>query len=216
MKPKYNAIIADDHAIVRQGLRTALETPGIVDPRGIEVVAEAENGIDAIAEIKIHKPDLLLLDISMPLADGTEVIPEIRRWSERTRIVILTGIRSGGMIGTLLDAGVEGMFYKGANLDELYSKLPLILRGGHYIPQIFIDAMKPMEAANSLTPRERQILNMVVTGKTNREIGEMLFISPKTVDKHRTSIMNKLEVHSLAELMAYALREGLIDPAHMS
>ncbi|WP_031435389.1 LuxR C-terminal-related transcriptional regulator [Methylomarinum vadi] len=212
----YRAIIADDHEIVRQGLRTALETPGMVESMGLKVVAETANGIDTIAEVKIHKPDLLLLDIAMPFADGTEVLPEIKRWSPATRIVVVTGSNGGGLVCNLLETGVDGMFYKGASLDELYRKLPLILRGGRYIADPFLQAMEKQDAAQSLTARERQILNMIVTGKTNKEMAELLFISPKTVDKHRTSLMTKLHVHSLVELLAYALREGLIDPANIS
>ncbi len=213
---QYSAIIADDHEIVRQGLRTALETPGFIESNGLTVVAETANGIDTIAEVKIHKPDLLLLDIAMPFADGTEVVPEIKRWSGDTRIVVITGSNGGGLVCNMLDAGVDGMFYKGASLDELYRKLPLILRGGRYIADPFLKAMQRQDAAHSLTARERQILNMIVAGKTNKEMAEMLFISPKTVDKHRTSLMTKLNVHSLVELLAYSLREGLIDPANIS
>ncbi len=213
---QYTAIIADDHEIVRQGLRTAVETPGIVEKNGIKIVAETENGIDTIAEVKIHKPDLLLLDIAMPFADGSEVVPEIKRWSRDTRIVILTGNNNGGMVCNLIDNGVDGMFFKGASLDELYRQLPLILRGGRFIAEPFVKAMQQQSASQSLTPRERQILNMIVAGKTNKEIAEVLFISPKTVDKHRTSLMTKLNVHSLVELLAFSLREGLIDPANLN
>ncbi len=212
----YTAIIADDHEIVRQGLRTALETPGIVETNGLKVIAEATNGIDTITEVKIHKPDLLLLDIAMPFADGTEVVPEIKRYSPDTCIVVVTGSNTGSLVCNLIESGVEGMFFKGASLDELYQKLPLILRGGHYIAEPFMKAMEQQETKASLTNRERQILNMIVAGKTNKEMAELLFISPKTVDKHRTSMMTKLNVHSLVELLAYSLREGLIDPDNIS
>lgn len=213
---QYSAIIADDHEIVRQGLRTAIETPGIVESNGIKVVAETANGIDTIAEVKIHKPNLLLLDIAMPFADGAEVVPEIKRWSPDTRIVVVTATNTGGVVCNIIEAGVDGMFFKGASLDELYQKLPLILRGGRYIAEPFVKAMEQQHATQSLTSRERQILNMIVAGKTNKEIADILFISPKTVDKHRTSMMTKLNVHSLVELLAYSLREGLIDPANIN
>lgn len=209
---RYRAVIADDHQIVREGLRAALEKPGLITPDGLEIVAEAENGFEALAEVKRHQPDLLTLDIAMPLAGGAEVIGDIRRWSTDTRIVILTGINAPGLICTLLDAGVEGMFSKGSAMDELYEKLPLILRGGRYIAQPFVETLESREAGQSLTERERQTLNMIIAGKTNREIAEVMTVSPKTVDKHRTSLMQKLDVHSIAELMAYALREGLIVP----
>lgn len=209
---QYRAVIADDHEIVRDGLKLALQQPGMVEHNGIDVVAEAENGFEALAEVKNHKPDVLILDISMPLAGGAEVITDIRRWSPDTRIVILTGINAEGLICSLLDSGVDGMFSKGSSLSELYKQLPLILRGGKYVADTFVETMKRQQSRQSLTDRELQTLNMVIAGKTSREIAEAMSISPKTVDKHRTSLMKKLDTHSVAELIAYALREGLIDP----
>ena len=211
----YTAIIADDHQIVRQGLRSALETPGLVNATGISVVAEAENGFEALAEVKIHQPDLLLLDISMPMAGGAEIVLDVQRWSPQTHIVILTGIHAPGLLAQLLEANVAGIFSKGADLNELYQNLPLILRGGRYIASSFEQTLQAQQYAPPLTGREQQILNMIVAGKTNKEIARQLVISPKTVDKHRTSLMDKLDVHSVAELLAYAFREGLIDPDHL-
>lgn len=212
MSGQYRAVIADDHQIVRDGLRTAFEKPGLVMPAGIDVVAEAQNGFEALAEVKKHKPDILTLDIAMPLAGGAEVVTDIKRWSPDTRIIILTGINAPGLICTLLDNGVNGMFSKGSALEELYEKLPLILRGGRYIAEQFMQVMASHQNSQTLTDRERQTLNMIIAGKTNKEIARLMSISPKTVDKHRTSLMQKLEVHSVTELLAYALREGLIDP----
>ena len=209
------AIIADDHQIVRQGLKVALESPGLVTPQGISVVAEAENGLEALAEVKIHQPDVLLLDISMPLAGGAEVVNDIQRWSPDTRIVILTGIHAPGLIAQLLNTGIVGLFSKGSDLNELYQNLPLILNGGRYIASSFDETLQAQQNTPALTGREQQILNMIVAGKTNKEIAQQLVISPKTVDKHRTSLMDKLGVHSVAELLAYAFREGLIDPDHL-
>ncbi|MGB1010374.1 MAG: LuxR C-terminal-related transcriptional regulator [Thiolinea sp.] len=211
----HTAIIADDHQIVRQGLRSALETPGLVNKAGIRIVAEAENGFEALAEVKVHQPDLLLLDISMPLAGGAEIVLDVQRWSPQTRIVILTGIHAPGLLAQLLEANVAGIFSKGADLAELYSKLPLILSGGRYIASSFEQTLQTQQDIPTLTGREHQILNMIVAGKTNKEIARQLVISPKTVDKHRTSLMDKLDVHSVAELLAYAFREGLIDPDHL-
>lgn len=209
------AIIADDHQIVRQGLRSALQKPGLVTPKGISVVAEASNGFEAIAAVKIHKPDLLLLDIVMPLASGAEAVLDVQRWSPDTHIVILTGINAPGLLAQLLEANVAGIFSKGDDLNELYQKLPLILCGGHYIADSFQKVLQAQQNTPALTARERQVLNMIVAGKTNKEIAQQLVISPKTVDKHRTSLMDKLDVHSVAELLAYAFREGLIDTDHL-
>lgn len=211
-KGRYTAVIADDHQIVRDGLRSALQQPGLVELAAIDVVAEATNGFEALVEVKKHQPDLLLLDISMPQAGGAEVINDIRRWSPETRIIILTGIDAPGLICTLIDAGVEGMFSKADSLEELYRQVPLILRGGKHIAETFTEIIARKQGSDSLTDRERQTLNMIISGKTSREIAEAMNVSPKTVDKHRTSLMKKLDVHSVAELIAYALREGLIDP----
>lgn len=209
----YTVVLADDHQIVRDGLRTSLEKPGTVEPAGLRVLAEAENGFEAIAQTKKHHPNLLLLDVAMPLAGGAEVVVDIRRWSPETAIVVLTGMDAPGLIAGLLESGVEGMFSKGAPLDELFQKLPLILRGGRYISDHFMRVIETHHSMQQLTDRERQTLNMIVAGKSNRDMADMLSISPKTVDKHRTSLMNKLGVHSVAQLLQLALKEGLIDPA---
>ena len=209
---KYYAVVADDHAIVRSGLRTALETPGQIELQGIEVVAEAENGLEAIALTRQHKPDLLLLDVQMPLAGGVEVIVEVRRWSPGTRIVVLTGVTAVGMISALVDSGVDGLFSKGDDNTELYARLPGILRGQRHVAARFVSVLNA-PARPQLSGRERQILNMILGGHSNKEIAALLGISAKTVDKHRTSMMQKLDVHSVPQLMAFALREGLVDPA---
>lgn len=209
----YYAVVADDHAIVRAGLRAALETPGQIEPDGIAVVAEAANGLEAIALARQHKPELLLLDVQMPLAGGVEVVVEVRRWSPETKIVVLTGVTAIGMISALVDSGVDGLFSKGDDNQELYLRLPNILRGQRYIAQRFVAALNEPPKGAQLTGRERQMLNMILGGHSNKEIAEILGISAKTVDKHRTSMMQKLDVHSVPQLMAFALREGLIDPA---
>ena len=206
-------VIADDHQIVRAGLRAAFETPGVVFPDGLQVLAEATDGLQAIAAVKKHRPQLLMLDISMPMAGGAEILVDVRRWSPGTAIVVLTGVTAPGIVAGLLESGVEGMFSKGSSLEELYQKLPLILSGGRYIADEFARAMATHAGLLQLTERERQTLNMVIAGRSNKEIAELLSISPKTVDKHRTSLMQKLGVHSIAELLNLALREGLIDPA---
>lgn len=210
---KYYAVVADDHAIVRSGLRAALETPGQIEHSGIDVLGEAENGLEAIALARQHKPDLLLLDVQMPLAGGVEVVIEVRRWSPDTKVVVLTGVTAIGMISALVETGVDGLFSKGDDNQELYMRLPSILRGQRYIAQRFVAALKEKPKGALLTGRERQMLNMILGGHSNKEIAGILGISAKTVDKHRTSMMQKLDVHSVPQLMAFALREGLVDPA---
>lgn len=212
-REKYYAVIADDHAIVRSGLRDALEKPGLIEPEGIKVVAEADNGLAAIADVRKHQPDLLLLDVQMPMAGGIEVVVETKRWSRDTKIVVLTGISAVGLVSGLVEAGVDGLFSKASSNDELYEKLPGILRGQRHIAARFVEILEENRKPEILTGRERQILNMIIAGRSNKEIADGLGISAKTVDKHRTSLMQKLKVHSVPQLMALALKEGLIDPA---
>ncbi len=210
---RYSAIIADDHAIVRSGLRDALEKPGLIEPEGINVLAEAGDGLSAIAEVRKQRPDLLLLDVSMPMAGGVEVLIEARRWSKETRVVVLTGISAVGLISDLIEAGVDGLFSKASDNAEFYQKLPGILRGQRHISEVFLKILEETPAPPVLTDRERQTLNLILAGRSNKEIAEGLGISVKTVDKHRTSLMQKLNVHSVPQLMAKALKEGMIDPS---
>ena len=206
------AIIADDHAIVRSGLKSALETPGVAAQDGVEVVAEAAHGVDAIAAVRKWRPDLLLLDVAMPMAGGAEVAIEARRWSPETKLVIFTGISAIGKISELIELGVDGLFPKSAENAEMFAHLPAILDGRRCIAPAFERLLEAEFRPSRLTARERQVLNQVITGASNAEIAERLGISPKTVDRHRTSMMSKLDVHSAAELITYALREQLIDP----
>ena len=148
----------------------------------------------------------------MPLAGGVEVLIEARRWSPDTKIVVLTGVAAVGLVSSLVDSGVDGLFSKADDNTELYQRLPGILNGQRYIAKTFVAALEEAPKPELLTARERQILNMILSGQSNKEIANALGISAKTVDKHRTSMMQKLDVHSVPQLMAYALREGLIDP----
>jgi DNA-binding NarL/FixJ family response regulator len=197
-------VIADDHAIVRTGLRRVLER------LRYEVVDEAEDGFQAIAAIKATSPDLVLLDISMPLAQGTEVVHEIRRWSPGTKIVVYTAVTRAAALAALIETGVDGLFAKGGSVDELQAQLPLIMQDSHYIAGEITDILGQPSPIEQLTAREAQIMNMLLAGKSNKDIADQLSISPKTVDKHRTNLMAKLGLHSFADLMHYALTHELI------
>lgn len=211
MTNHFRAVIADDHQIVRAGLRVALETPGIVNTRDIRIVAEASNGLEAIEAVKTERPDVLFLDISMPLASGAEILFDIKRWSPETRIVVLTAITSVGLLSSIVESGVDGLFSKGSDNAELFAKLPIILQGGKHIESTLAKLIRETAPIGDLTQRERQSLNMIVAGKTNPEIAELMGVSPKTAEKHRASLMEKLGVHSIVELMSKALHEGLIE-----
>lgn len=211
MKTSFRTVIADDHQFVRAGLRAALENPDVVDARRFDVVAEAGNGLEAIQAVKSERPDLLLLDISMPQASGAEILADIRRWSPDTRVVVLTAVTSAGLLSSIVESGIDGLFSKASDNAELLKALPVIMQGGRHIESKLVDLIKNTAPKSDLTPRERQSLNMIVAGRTNAEIAEMMGISPKTAEKHRTNLMQKLGVHSIVELMAKALKEGLLE-----
>lgn len=212
-KKRYSIVIADDHEFVRQALRNALETPGLVEVDGLEVVAEARNGHEALTAVKQLRPDAMTLDVSMPEIGGHEIIHEIRRWSPQTRIVVITGVTAPGLVAGLVQNGVDGLFPKSGSSQAIYSKLPLILRGKRYIDDAFTKILERRPDLPALTPREHQLLNLLVSGFANKEIADRLGISVKTVEKHRGSLMAKLGVNSIAQLLARALKDGLIDSA---
>lgn len=206
----YAAVIADDHAIVRTALASALTDPLTMQGCEIEIVEDVDNGIDAIAAIRKHRPDLVMLDVSMPHAGGTEVLLEARRWSVQSKIVVFTGIEASGKIAELVEAGADGVFCKADDLSEVVGAIPRILEGARIVCARFSALLEESIDLVPLTDRERQVLNLVVAGRTNKEIATTLGISSKTVDRHRTNVMGKTGSHSAAELIAYALREGLI------
>lgn len=207
-----SAVIADDHAIIRDALAAALKNEDALQGQKIEIVERVENGIEAIVAVRMHRPGLLMLDVTMPHAGGTEVLLEARRWSPETRVIVFTGIEARGKIAELVEIGADGVFCKGDDIGEVIRAIPRILEGGRVVCSRFTRLLQEAGDLEPLTDRERQVLSQVVTGRTNREIGEALGISVKTVDRHRTNVMGKTGSHNAAELIAYALREGLIDP----
>lgn len=211
MPRRYTGMLADDHKIVRVGLKAALGADEALDDTPVEIVAEAENGLQTIEGVKAHRPDLLILDVSMPIASGAEIVTDVQRWSPDTRIVVYSAVTSPGLLAHLIESGVHGLFAKGSDATGMLAALPLILRGARKIDPAILEIVRDAEAPSPLTARERQTLTMVLAGKTNAEVAEIMGISPKTAEKHRASMMAKLDVRSLSELMAKALQDGLIE-----
>lgn len=202
------AVVADDHAIVRQGVKSILS--GLPD---IEVIGEAENGVELVTLVKRHAPALVFADIAMPYAGGLEAVDEIRRWSSNSKLVILTGLTSRGLAAQAKAAMVDGIFLKSDPPRELAGAIPKILKGEQVFSQSIKKILEESAPADILTARELQVLLGISRGETNAQIAERLAVSAHTVDKHRTNMMRKLNVHSAAELLALAVRDGLLDPA---
>lgn len=191
---------------MRNALRDVLDA---IDQ--VNIVGEAENGLEAITLAKTLRPTLMTLDSGMPLARGMEVYGETRRWTPDTKIAVVTGFTGVGQLADWVAAGVDGLFLKSCPPEEMQTGFSLLLEGGTYYSKAVISALKGGAERQALTLRERQILHLIAEGCANAEIAERLSISPKTVDNHRTRLMAKLEVHSVAQLLALALKEGLLD-----
>ncbi|MEM7097818.1 MAG: response regulator transcription factor [Pseudomonadota bacterium] len=214
MRPEvqeYSVVIADDHQIVRDGLVDMLAAAQAQLDLTFIVKAQATNGLETLACVRQHRPDLLFLDISMPLASGAEIMTDIKRWSPDSKVLVFTGIVAPGLLASMVENGVQAIFSKSDSTTQVLDALPIVLNGGHHIANSLLNVIEQGQRSQALTDRERQTLNMIVSGKSNKEMARILNISAKTIEKHRTSLMQKLEVHSVAELMALALRDGLID-----
>lgn len=203
-----SVILADDHPLVVAGLRSAIDAL-----EGYEVVAEVSDGIAAIVAIKKHNPDIAIIDIAMPLASGIEVLEEARRWSPETKLIVLTGLTTRNLLRQADRCGAAGIFMKSGDIRTIIAALPLILDGQIIHAQAVDRFLEEVDASRALSARELQILHGVSRGENNAVMAERFGLSPKTVDNHRTNIMRKLGVHSTAELLALALREGLLDQA---
>ncbi|MEW5912210.1 MAG: response regulator transcription factor [Thermodesulfobacteriota bacterium] len=212
-------VVCDDHAIMRQGIRQVLAA----NPR-LEVVGEAASGLEALGLIKKLKPDLAVIDITMPEMSGIEVTREVTRELPETRVVILSVHSRKTFIMEALKAGARGYVLKDSAGEKLLDAVEAVLAGDSYldspvaahIVEEFVKLPGPQEpmgpTGEPLTDRERQILRLVVEGYSNKQIAEKLFLSPKTVDNHRAKIMAKLGRHDVIGLVKYAVASGLVDP----
>ena len=194
--------------LVRQSIKRILD-----GAEHFDVVGEADDGVSAVSLAKSLKPHLLVLDIAMPQATGIEVVEEVRRWSPGTKIAVVTGMNSNGMLQLVFESGVEGIFLKSGDTAEWGQDFLAICEGERKICASVLSIVDENARKTALTGRERQVLFGIARGETNAVMAERLGISANTVDKHRTSIMRKLSVHSAAELLARAFRDGLLDSA---
>jgi DNA-binding NarL/FixJ family response regulator len=217
MEEKYRIVIAEDQRIVREGLRALLE-----NSPDLEVVGEAGDGLEAMRCVQAIKPDMILLDLSMPRMDGLSALREIKRRSPETRILLLTIHDTEEYIVKAFQLGASGYCLKDAARSELLIAVRSVLAGKPYLsPGIsgkvvtgYLMGRKNQEAPPSkdpLTHREREVLKLIGEGYKNKEIADFLYVSPKTVEKHRANIMKKLDLHNASALTAYAIKEGMVN-----
>lgn len=209
-----NVVIADDHHLVRQGLRALLEAS-----QEVEVVGEAGTGYEAVKIVEELNPDVIVMDLSMPLLDGVQATSKILELGRKTQIVIVSMHADSAIIQGLVRRGVKGYLLKNALSDELLLAIRSAYAGKLYLSPTISDSIMSMllspqsdqiEGGNPLTPREREVLQLVAEGHTNSSIANLLTISVKTVEKHRANIMTKLEADDLATLIRVAIKRGYI------
>lgn len=219
MADRISVLLAEDHVLVRQGIRRFLEATG-----DIEVVAEAGDGEEVLRHLTQLHPDVIILDVHMPKMSGIEVLPHIKRDYPHVRILVLTADDEDPQVLTLLGAGVDGYILKTAHIDEVICAVREIHAGNIVLsPQVTEKVVRRMAPVTDLgglaptlfvespTPRETAVLRLVAQGMTNREIGQALSISHRTVQGHLANLFGKLNVNTRTEAVTEALRLGWID-----
>lgn len=209
-------VLVEDHALLREGLRALLAPES-----DLEVVGEATDGREALHAAEALQPDLVMLDLSMPRSHGLEVLAEIKRRCPGTQVLVLTAHKTEDYVFSALQSGATGYVLKESTAAELLRAIRSVLAGERYLsPAIATqvvagylggkEAALPRSAFTDLTPREREVLKLLAEGCRNKEIAEHLGISPKTVEKHRANLMDRLNLRTVPALTAYALEKGLI------
>ena len=207
-------LLADDHKITREGLRSLISKQS-----DMKVVAEAENGRDAVGLAKELRPDVIIMDVSMPDLNGIEATKQILSESENVKVVALSMHSDNLFVSEMLKSGASGYMLKDCAFEELDRAIREVVRGNTYLsPMIsgvvvedYLHRLNKSGAgeSNILTDREREVLQLLAEGQSTKQIGLKLFISAKTVETHRRQIMNKLDMYTVAELTKYAIRKGL-------
>jgi two-component system response regulator NreC len=216
MLPNNRILIAEDHTIIREGVRSLLSSVP-----SLEIVGEAKNGGEAVKLVESLKPDLVLMDLSMPMMDGMEAIRRIKRVSGQTKILVLTVHKNEEYILATFQAGADGYALKYVSHSDLVSAIETVLAGETYlspeVSQVVLEGylegkrtLKPVSRKDVLTPREIEVLRLIAGSHKNREIAEILCISVKTAETHRANIMKKLDLHSASALTAFAIENGIV------
>jgi len=207
-------IIAEDHTILREGLKALLSGE-------VEVIGEAVDGMEAIRLANELKPDLVLLDLSMPRTNGLEALKEIKRSNPAIRVLILTVQKAEDYVRAALEAGADGYVVKESTSTELFQAIRSVARGERFLSPAIATTLVSMYLGSRETPslkspfdalssREREVLKLIAEGYRTRDIAEYLCISPRTVEKHRGNLMEKLDLHNIPGLTAYAIEKGMV------
>ncbi len=219
---KYSIILVDDHQIVLDGIASVLE--GV---ENYELVGMANNGRDAIQTARVTMPHLVLMDIDMPIMNGITAATQLKRDFPEIKIIILSLHNEKAIIQNLIQIGVDGYLLKNSDKDEMLKAIDTVLQGGRYFSTdvtLSLSGMAPSQSVqlkntdpgnaeklSSLTERELEVLKGIAEGLTNKEIGQQLFISQRTVDTHRQNIMKKLDVKKVVGLIKFAIKNGLVE-----
>jgi two-component system response regulator NreC len=212
MREKIRILLADDHAVVRQGFKMILAAQA-----DMEIVGEAGNGREALDLAGQLQPDLVVMDVAMPELNGIEATRRLADLSPRTRVLALSMHKDSVYVREILRAGARGYLLKDAISSDLLAAVRAVARGEGYLSPGVSDAVlndyrrHVTDPIDLLSSREREVLQMIAEGKTNKEIATVLNLSVYTVDAHRGRIMEKLNLHSVNELVRFAVRSGLID-----
>jgi DNA-binding NarL/FixJ family response regulator len=205
-------LLADDHAVVRQGFKMLLDAQP-----DMEIVGEAANGREAVESAEVLKPDVVVMDVAMPDLNGIEATRRLTAATPRTRVIALSMHKDSVYVREILRAGARGYLLKDSGAEDLVTAIRAVARGESYLSPAVSNAVLDdyrkhvTNPVDLLTSREREVLQMLAEGRTNKEIAGVLNLSVYTVDAHRGRIMEKLNLHSINELVRFAVRNGLID-----
>ncbi|MBM4431001.1 MAG: response regulator transcription factor [Chloroflexi bacterium] len=215
---KIRVLVVDDHTIVRDGICSLLSLVG-----DIEIVGEASNGKDALEKLAQLAPDVVLMDIAMPLINGLEATRRIRKEFPHCKVLVLTQYDDREQIFSLIEAGARGFITKVAASSELAMGIRAVHRGECFlspsVAKALVEGYQQSAARwtrddpyEQLTDREKEVLRLIAEGYTTREVANVLVLSPKTVEGYKTNLMAKLDIHRKADLIKYAIRKGIVSP----
>ncbi len=216
LQKKITVLIADDHTIVRRGIASLLALN-----EDFEIVAEAENGRDAVDLTILHKPDVVLMDIGMPVLNGLEATRQIKKQVPQARVLILSGYDNDEYILQVVQSGANGYVLKTTFLEDLYAAIRSVYNGQAFfspsVSKVIVEGYlnrsstsgDSTKSLRALTTREREILQLIAEGHLHQQIAQRLSISVRTVDTHRNNIMKKLDIHDTAGLVNYAIKNGI-------